>query len=147
MLTFIFLVTPFQACSSSIVPPEYLYENYEELTNLNCTEVGSKECTWKEIVSVDFDCRYGSGKCFCCGAVYTYIEQGDICTRYCHQGDDITPKYGNYPVIILPFNWGDDAKPKSAALSDGSPFPIIPVSANLSKQVYGIEVYEDYEVN
>ena len=71
------------------------------------------------------DCRYGQGSisgvnCYCCGAIYSYIEQGDICTRYCYTSQNIEPKYGNYPAIILPATWGDNAKPNSAALADGS---------------------------
>ena len=55
----------------------------------------------------------------------------------------VSPKYGNYPAIILPFNWGDNAKPDSARLADGTPFPIIPVNARLSRAVYGIETFDE----
>ena len=55
----------------------------------------------------------------------------------------ISPKYGNYPAIILPFNWGDNAKPESARLADGTPFPIIPVNARLSRLVYGIDTFDE----
>ena len=55
----------------------------------------------------------------------------------------VSPEYGNYPAIILPFNWGDNAKPDSARLADGTPFPIIPVNARLSRLVYGIETFDE----
>ena len=145
----IFLFASFRASSSNLVPPEHLYENFNEIKALQCDkEDQSQECARLAVIRTDFVCRYGgiladSKKCYCCGAVYTYIEQGDICTRFCSTEEKIIPKYGNYPAILLPFNWGDNAKPRYAALADGTPFPIIPVNARLSRKVYGIDTFEE----
>ena len=91
-------------------------------------------------------CRYDRNvrtRCYCCGANYKYIEYGRICTRFCLKSQPSDPKYGKYPIIILPFNWGDAGRPDSASLEDGSDFPIIPVNANLSRLIYGFESIVD----
>ena len=49
-----------------------------------------------------------------------------MCTRY--SLDKYPPasgRYGNAPVINLPFNWGD--KPQKSVTEDGEPYPIIPI--------------------
>ena len=149
----IFLFATFRASSSVLVPPEELYENFNEIKTSQCSKENESElCARLAVIRTDFQCRYGGvgvdrRKCYCCGAVYTYIEQGDICTRFCLTDQKIIPKYGNYPVIILPFNWGDNAKPQSAALADGSSFPIIPVNARLSRKVYGIDTFEEVKTD
>jgi len=143
------LLTAFRLSSASLVPPEHLYEDFNEVKTLKCTKQDqSEECARLAVIRTDFECRYRQARnCYCCGAIYTYIEQGEICTRYCFDNQEIIPKYGNYPAIILPFNWGDNAKPRSAALADGTPFPIIPVNARLSRKVYGIDTFEEDETD
>ena len=144
-----FLFSSFRASYSSLVRPEHLYENFNEIKTLQCNkEDESDECARVAVIRTDYECRYGGiridrSRCYCCGAIYTYLEQGDICTRFCLTDENIIPKYGNYPAILLPFNWGDNAKPMSAALPDGTPFPIIPVNARLSRKVYGIDTFEE----
>ena len=123
VLLFLLATASLQVSFSAIVPPEHLYEDFSEISTLKCTkEDESVKCARLAVIRTDYACRYGQRRdnCYCCGAIYTYIEQGDICTRYCYISEKIIPKYGNYPAIILPFNWGDNAKPRSAALADGS---------------------------
>jgi len=162
MLTVLIIAVGFHALQA-VVPPGELYEDFNEIKNLNCRKVDeSAECKKFHVIRVDFDCRYSNRAtkierdaahpfkevaCFCCGAIYNYFEQGDICTRFCYESDVLEQKYGNYPAIVLPFNWGDSSKPDSARLADGSPFPIIPVNARLSRLVYGIETFEEEEVD
>ena len=54
-------------------------------------------------------------ECSCCGHFYQYIEQGKICTRYCHGTDKETSQLE--PLIRLPFNWGDEC-PEEIFLGD-----------------------------
>jgi len=164
MLPVLLIAVSFQALQA-VVPPEELYENFNEIKTLNCRrgqQGQSAECDRFHVIRVDHDCRYSTENtkqnrnranpieevaCFCCGAIYTYLEQGDICTRFCYESDVLEQRYGNYPAIVLPFNWGDSSKPDSARLADGSAFPIIPVNARLSRLVYGIETFEEEELD
>merc|ERR1711936_340800 len=151
MLLIFLLAAFFPNIKGRQVEPEELYEDFNEIKNLDCKKGDeSPECLKLEVIKTDYDCRYGQGSisgvyCYCCGAIYHYIEHGDICTRYCYKykKELISPKYGNYPAIILPFNWGDNAKPESARLEDGTPFSIIPVNAKLSRLVYGIDTFDE----
>merc|ERR1711936_161505 len=127
-MLFIFLLAAFLPnIKGRQVEPEELYEDFNEIKNLDCKKGDeSPECLKLEVIKTDYDCRYGQGSisgvyCYCCGAIYHYIEHGDICTRYCYKykKDLISPKYGNYPAIILPFN------------------------AKLSRLVYGIDTFDE----
>ena len=66
-----------------------------------------------------------------------------MCTRHCLVKRPVSPAHGQYPIINLPFNWGDGGKPYSARLEDGQPFPIIPVNARLSREIYGFAPEEE----
>ena len=50
-----------------------------------------------------------------------YVEYGKICTRYSFQESSPDPKYGNDPIIILPFNWGDEY-PEEIYTEDGEQY-------------------------
>merc|ERR1719186_2550055 len=133
----------------TIIPPEQLYENFLNVEELNClSKSGSffEKCLLKSEFHTDYACRYDRTvrpRCYCCGANYKYIEYGKICTRFCLKSNPSNPEFGMYPIITLPFNWGDAGRPDSASLEDGSDYPIIPVNAQLSRLVYGFENYEN----
>jgi len=98
------------------IPPRQLYAQF-------LIKIGKPGCKPKRIRSiksfakcmdgqealVDYGCRYYNllnPYCFCCGQICSYVEQGDICTRFCLKGSKATE--GQEPIIDLPFDWGDD---------------------------------------
>jgi len=123
--------------SASIVPAEQLYPNYDLISETFCSPPkrgqSNLQCIVDNIYQTDYVCRYNTFEknrykvdCYCSGAIYSYIEFGDICTRYSFEQHSPAPsKYGNAPIINLPFNWGE--KPSKAVTEDGKPYPIIPI--------------------
>ena len=81
VLLFLLASASLQVSFSAIVPPEHLYEDFSEISTLKCTkEDESVKCARLAVIRTDYACRYGQRRdnCYCCGAIYTYIEQGDI---------------------------------------------------------------------
>jgi len=122
--------------------PELLYDP-ASIEDFQClSKFVTDECLAKSVFHTDYGCRYDpriKRNCYCCGAIYEYIEYNEICTRFCLKSGKPNPPYGQYPVINLPFNWGDAGRPARAHLGDGKELPIIPVNANLSRLIYGFE--------
>ena len=96
-------------------------------------------------------CRYKSEeyykyrvRCYCSGALYTYLEFGEICTRFSLQKHPpASGKYGNAPLIQPPFNWGD--KPTKAVTEDGKPYPIVPVYTSASLALFSSEPDSEFD--
>ena len=110
--------------SSLSLPPIPLSQLYDgkmlATSDSNCTdenilyikEIGQKRCLINQEVFVDYTCRYDVVKqlsCYCCGEIYSYIELGRICTKFCKKIDlEIQqPRVGQQPIIELPFSWGE----------------------------------------
>jgi len=73
----------------------------------------------------DYACRYDAyirSDCYCCGKIFTYIEHGDICTKFCRINSTQDPRYGQLKIITLPFNFG--SVPRNITLANGTVLPI-----------------------
>merc|ERR1712080_201437 len=91
------------------IPPNQLYK--QKKNQPGCNDVNNFEkCMDGNEELIDYGCRYYySSHCYCCGVTCSYVEYGDICTKFCIKGSN--SGVGEDPIIInLPFNWGDDHK-------------------------------------
>jgi len=141
------------------IPPQQLYNEF--LTKIN--KPGCKPKRIKNIKSfakcmeskpalIDYGCRYYnllSHYCFCCGQTCSYIEQGDVCTRFCLKGSKI-PR-GQPAIIDLPFDWGDEPQCTPDIVNDNSTtqsnksedLTIQDESDNMNKDITNIETRKD----
>merc|ERR1719347_315811 len=74
---------------SKVIPREQLYSNLED-------------------TKPDYECRYGihtKQDCYCCGMINTYVEHGDVCTKFCLVNSEQKPRYGQKSIINLPDNF------------------------------------------
>jgi len=146
--SFFIFVKPFNK-----IPPEQLYPGplFDSPETSTCAKSlfynnNDKGCDTtdpkiREAVT-DYLCRYSSGDvlynfrrkqrpksgitlCYCCGFIFKYIEQGEVCTAYCDysgEGEKIT---GKESLVNLPFNWGDEC-PQAKLDGDGNELPLGP---------------------
>eukprot|EP00090_Calanus_glacialis_P011643 TRINITY_DN20008_c0_g1_i2.p1 TRINITY_DN20008_c0_g1~~TRINITY_DN20008_c0_g1_i2.p1 ORF type:complete len:147 (-),score=36.68 TRINITY_DN20008_c0_g1_i2:93-533(-) len=112
---------PSSPLSQSPIPISQLYEGKMLITtHINCSEenivyinyLGQKRCLINKEVTTDYTCRYDvveRPSCYCCGEIYSYIELGRICTKFCKKNDikNQKPVVGQEPIIELPFSWGE----------------------------------------
>merc|ERR1712243_193364 len=91
---------------SKVIPLEQLYPNLSDS-------------------DPDYGCRYGSytsQDCYCCGVIKTYVEHGDICTKFCFVKSEQKPRYGQISIIRLPENFG--GHPIKMRLDNGLEIPV-----------------------
>lgn len=100
------------------IPPQQLYNEFLTKINKpggNCKPDRIKgihsfaKCMDSKPALIDYGCRYYnllSRYCFCCGQTCSYVEQGDVCTRFCLKRSRI--ERGQPSIIDLPFDWGDE---------------------------------------
>merc|ERR1719347_210418 len=85
------------------------------------TKADQLRCLKINVYYVDYFCRYlsTSGRpCYCCGMIFNYVEQGDICTKLCLKKADEDPTYGQHRIIKLPSNFG--VFPRKILLENGT---------------------------
>ena len=100
----LFLLASLQVSFCALVPPEHLYEDFSEIKTLKCNkEDESAKCARLSVIRNDFECRYNGRKrdCYCCGAIYTYIEQVSLSQtlKINHHGNFIQGRY-LHPVLL-----------------------------------------------
>ena len=99
-----------QLYAGKILPPSHATCVHHNIVYMR--ELGGRRCMVDQVVATDYTCRYSVGRdpaCYCCGEIYTFVELGRICTKFCKKDEDELqkPKVGQEPVIILPFGWGE----------------------------------------
>jgi len=80
-----------------------------------------RNCLKSDETFADYACRYdilSKWECYCCGKFFTYIEHGEVCTKFCLKNSEQNPRYGQDFIIRLPLNYG--GYPRAIRLENGT---------------------------
>merc|ERR1711909_82788 len=146
--SFFIFVKPFNKIPPDQLYPGPLFDSQETSTcakslfyNNNDKGCDTADPKIREAVT-DYLCRYSAGDvlynfrrkqkpksgitlCYCCGFIFKYIEQGEVCTAYCDYSGEGEKISGKESLVNLPFNWGDEC-PQAKLDGDGNELPLGP---------------------